>query len=486
MNLMRTLREHRVTGDWSGSPCTRAAARGTYDRGVTIAVGVVAFLAGALMSAAIAFVYMLRRAAPAAGDAAVSDRAARTSILAPRVLGAIDVGVLVVDRDEVVIFTNRAAARLGVVDQDHLTVAGLRNLVRDVIDSGQPGSVNLELPSSRGAPDLLSFLIRAMPLDEGDRVASIVLRFTDITEARRLERVRRDFVANVSHELKTPVGALTLLAEAVQEAADDPEAVQRFAARMQREGGRLGRLVQELIELSRLQGAEALPGEDEVSVSDVVNEAVDRSRLVAEQSGITVVVRVDDGLRVRGNETQLANAVANLVDNAIAYSPEQTRVGVTARRVPDQLSAGIADSNRRRWVEIAVTDQGIGIAEPELDRVFERFYRVDPARSRATGGTGLGLAIVKHVASNHGGAVSVWSVVGSGSTFTIRLPLVEIALPPTSDSRAPGAVTAKLASTEHRPRDLHSADLLTSGSDLLTSGATGPAEKSPSMERTSP
>jgi two-component system sensor histidine kinase SenX3 len=229
--------------------------------------------------------------------------------------------------------------------------------------------------------------------------------------------VRRDFVANVSHELKTPVGALTLLAEAVQDAADDPEAVQRFAHRMQREGARLGRLVQELIELSRLQGAEPLPGSIVVEVDNVVQEAVDRSRLLAEQSGITVVDRTEPGLKVRGNETQLTTALSNLVDNAIAYSPQRTRVGVTARAV-----TGTDGTN---WVEIAVTDQGIGIAESELDRVFERFYRVDQARSRATGGTGLGLAIVKHIATNHGGGVSVWSLQGSGSTFTIRLPLAE-------------------------------------------------------------
>jgi two-component system sensor histidine kinase SenX3 len=136
---------------------------------------------------------------------------------------------------------------------------------------------------------------------------------------------------------------------------------------------------------------------------------------LAEQSGITVVERAEPGLQVRGNETQLANALANLVDNAIAYSQERTKVGVSARAV--------IDSDGSKWAEIAVTDQGIGIAEADLDRVFERFFRVDPARSRATGGTGLGLAIVKHIASNHGGGVSVWSVAGSGSTFTIRLPL---------------------------------------------------------------
>jgi two-component system sensor histidine kinase SenX3 len=243
------------------------------------------------------------------------------------------------------------------------------------------------------------------------RVAAVALLCDDVTEQRRLEDVRRDFVANVSHELKTPVGALSLLAEAVQEAADDPEAVARFSARMLRESERLGRLVQELIALSRLQGAEPLPGDDVVSVADVLTEAVDRTRLAAERDGITVVTRCDGDLEVRGSESQLATAVGNLVDNAIAYSPRDTRVAVHARPVGD-------------WVEIAVTDQGIGMAEPELARIFERFYRVDPARSRATGGTGLGLAIVKHVVSNHGGTISVWSVEGAGSTFTVRLPIV--------------------------------------------------------------
>ena len=253
-----------------------------------------------------------------------------------------------------------------------------------------------------------------MPLLVNQRVHSVVLRFFDVTEARRLELVRRDFVANVSHELKTPVGALTLLAEAVQEAADDPAAVHHFAERMQREGSRLGRLVQELIELSRLQGAEPLPGDALVDVGRVLAEAVDRSRLLAEQANIGVLCRPEGELSVRGNETQLITALGNLIDNAIAYSSPHTRVSVTSRAETD------ADGS---WATIAVTDQGIGIADADLDRVFERFYRVDPARSRATGGTGLGLAIVKHIATNHGGTVAVWSVVGSGSTFTIRLPL---------------------------------------------------------------
>jgi two-component system sensor histidine kinase SenX3 len=388
---------------------------------VVIAWAVLAFGCGAVLSGCLAVALLRRGTTPVEAEEPRGTGSARTSALAPRVLGALDVGVVVVDRDETAIFANPVARRMPVLDNDRLVLPALSELVRTVTDSGRPGDVTVDLADTPGGPELRSYLVRAMPLDEHDRVTTVVLRFSDITESRRLERVRRDFVANVSHELKTPVGALTLLAEAVQDAADDPEAVQRFAHRMQREGVRLGRLVQELIELSRLQGAEALPGEQLVSVDLRVAEAIDRNRLAAEQSGISVVDRVERGLSVRGNVTQLTTAVANLVDNAIAYSPQRTRVGVAARAVTS------ADGGRH--VEIVVTDQGIGIAESDLDRVFERFFRVDQARSRATGGTGLGLAIVKHIATNHGGSVAVWSVLGSGSTFTLRLPLAIRNLP---------------------------------------------------------
>jgi two-component system sensor histidine kinase SenX3 len=380
---------------------------------VAFVIAVVAFLVGAAMSAFAAALFV-RRSTVRSGASPAAPPAPGTG-LASRALGVLDVGVVVLDRDETAIFANPVARRMGVVEADRLTLPVLSELVRSVTDSGQPDSVTLDLTTPGRGPEHVSFLVRGMPLRDGGRVGSVVLRFSDITEARRLELVRRDFVANVSHELKTPVSALTLLAEAVQEAADDPEAVQRFAGRMQREGSRLGRLVQELIELSRLQGAEALPGQALVSVDQIVGEAVDRSRLLAEQTGITVAERTEPGLQVRGNETQLSTALGNLVDNAIAYSPEHTRVSVTSHLVTDADGAD--------WVDIAVADQGIGIADTDLDRVFERFYRVDQARSRATGGTGLGLAIVKHIATNHGGSVSVWSVIGSGSTFTMRLPL---------------------------------------------------------------
>jgi two-component system sensor histidine kinase SenX3 len=231
----------------------------------------------------------------------------------------------------------------------------------------------------------------------------------DRTEARRVEEVRRDFVANVSHELKTPIGALALLAEAVTDAADDSDAVRHFAERMEREAQRLATLVQEIIDLSRLQVADALHPPEPVRVDGVLAEAVDRVRLAAQRKQISVITGGDIGAIVYGDRNLLVTAVRNLVDNAIAYSPEHTRVIVTVTRA-DGL------------VEIAVKDQGYGIPKADLERIFERFYRVDPARSRATGGTGLGLSIVKHVAANHGGEVTVWSEEGVGSTFTLRLP----------------------------------------------------------------
>jgi two-component system sensor histidine kinase SenX3 len=286
----------------------------------------------------------------------------------------------------------------------------LRRLARAARRDGNPRQAVVDTPRGRLGRGPIAVSVQVAPLVDAGYVA---LLLDDVSETRRLEMVRRDFVANVSHELKTPVGALTLLAEAVQDAADDPEAIRRFAGRMQHEGTRLGRLIAELIELSRLQGAEPLPSPTVVSVDDVVAEAVDRTRLAADAAAIAVVAGGERRLTVRGNEAQLVTALANLVDNAVAYSSAGTRVAVGTRR-------------RHSTVEISVSDQGIGIAEADLERVFERFYRSDPARSRATGGTGLGLAIVKHIATNHGGGVSVWSVEGSGSTFTLRLPAATV------------------------------------------------------------
>jgi two-component system sensor histidine kinase SenX3 len=232
----------------------------------------------------------------------------------------------------------------------------------------------------------------------------------DRTRERRVEAVRRDFVANVSHELKTPVGAMGVLAEAVLDAADDPDEVRRFGTKIVNESARLGNLVTELIALSRLTGAERLPAPAVVDVDEIVQQALRRSRIAGETAGIEFIVDAPSGMTVPGDETLLVTALSNLLDNAISYSPAQASVSVSRRRVGN-------------WAEVAVTDRGIGIAPEHQERVFERFFRVDPARSRATGGTGLGLAIVKHVLNNHGGEVRLWSSPGTGSTFTMRLPL---------------------------------------------------------------
>lgn len=329
------------------------------------------------------------------------------------VIDALPVAVAVLDRDDAVVLANRSAVELGVVRGGRVVVAELRRLVRDVRLTRAPQEVEVELAAARLVRVPEAVRVRLVPVGEHGHVALLV---EDVTETRRVEAVRRDFVANVSHELKTPVGAMALLAEALQDASHDPEAVRRFAGRVQKEAGRLARLVQELIDLSRLQGADPLPSPTLVPVDRVVAEAVDRTRTAASARGIEIVRGGERELTVRGSESQLVTAVGNLIENAVHYSAERTRVAVAVRR-------------RDGAVEISVTDQGMGIAEKDLERVFERFYRADPARSRATGGTGLGLAIVKHVATNHGGEVSVWSVEGSGSTFTLRLPPSAQAVP---------------------------------------------------------
>jgi two-component system sensor histidine kinase SenX3 len=218
-------------------------------------------------------------------------------------------------------------------------------------------------------------------------------------------------VANVSHELKTPVGAMGVLAEALLASTDDPANVRRFGEKMVVESNRLASMVGELIELSRLQGAEPLPQLDSVDVDTVVAEALSRYKVAADNADIAITTDAPTGYRVLGDERLLATAVANLVSNAIAYSPDGTAVSISRRR-------------RGNDVEIAVTDRGIGIARADQERVFERFFRVDKARSRATGGTGLGLAIVKHVAANHNGSIRLWSQPGTGSTFTLSIPAI--------------------------------------------------------------
>ncbi|MGY1635256.1 sensor histidine kinase [Geodermatophilus sp. SYSU D00742] len=331
------------------------------------------------------------------------------TILARRLLDLMDPAVVFLDADDVVLLANPPARALGIVRGTRVLVPELLTLANEVRTGGRR-RVDVDLPGELvgGGPRQVG--VHGIRLETGPLPGPVALVLMDVTEARRVEAVRRDFVANVGHELKTPVGALRLLAEAVEDAADDPETVRRFSARMTHEAERLSRLVRELIDLSRLQGGEPLPELLPVDVDRVIAEAVDRTGLAASAKQITIASGGQHGLVVRGVESQLATAVTNLLANAVAYSPEGTRIAVGARA-------------RSGFAEITVTDSGIGIPREDRSRVFERFYRVDQSRASATGGTGLGLAIVKHVATNHGGSVSVWSEEGLGSTFTLRIPL---------------------------------------------------------------
>lgn len=326
------------------------------------------------------------------------------------VLSVLRSSAVVLDEADNVVKASSAAYALGLVRGGKLAVEPMLQMARDTRRDGEIRQVELDLPRrGTGRGDALAVSARVAPL--GSRL--VLLLVEDLTEARRIEAVRRDFVANVSHELKTPVGALSLLSEAVSDAAYDPEAVLRFAGRMQNEATRLTSLVQELIDLSRVQNDDPLEDSEPIGVEGLVDEAIDRCRQTAGNKQITLVSGGTAGLHVWGNRGQLAAALGNLVENAVNYSPARTRVGIAGRRI----AAPGGD-----LIEIAVTDQGIGISSMDKERIFERFYRVDPARSRATGGTGLGLAIVKHVAASHGGEVTVWSAEGQGSTFTLRLP----------------------------------------------------------------
>jgi two-component system sensor histidine kinase SenX3 len=342
------------------------------------------------------------------------------------VLGVLRSAAVVLDVRDGVLKATPAAYAFGLVRGHDLTHPELREMAAEARRLGLVREQQLELP--RGPLGRATIVVHARVAPLGSDLVLVLV--DDRTESRRVEEIRRDFVANVSHELKTPIGALRLLAEAVSDAADDPDAVRHFAARMEREAVRLTTLVQEIMDLSRLQVADALHAPQPVSVDDVVAEAIDRVSLPAQRKRIEVGVGGDHGATVQGDHNLLVTAVRNLVENAIAYSAEATRVSVTVRR-------------RDGLVEIAVSDQGLGIAAADQERIFERFYRVDPARSRQTGGTGLGLSIVKHVAANHGGEVTVWSVEGEGSTFTLRLP--DSAQHPRAAARVPAPASGLTA-----------------------------------------
>jgi two-component system sensor histidine kinase SenX3 len=315
---------------------------------------------------------------------------------------------VVVDAVDGVVRASPAAYAFGLVRGHTVVHPELLALTARVRRDGVIEERQLELP--RGPLGHGTIIVQARVAALGEEY--ILILADDRTEITRTEEIRNDFVANVSHELKTPVGAISLLAEALDDAAGDEDAVRRFAGRMHKESARLSALVQDIIELSRLQGADVVRQGQPVDLNTVIAEAADRNKLPAESKRIEIVVGGRTDAPVFGDPDLLMTAFRNLIDNAVRYSPEGTSVGVGLR-------------SRDGLAQISVTDQGAGIPAEEQERIFERFYRVDAARSRQTGGTGLGLSIVKHVVSNHGGEVTVWSRSGQGSTFTVRLPQME-------------------------------------------------------------
>jgi two-component system, OmpR family, sensor histidine kinase SenX3 len=321
------------------------------------------------------------------------------------VLSVLPQSVVVLEPDDDVLRASASAYGFGLVRNDALAHPEVRDMVAALRRDGIIRDAELTLGRGLEGSGTLRMQVRVAPLKAG----RVLVLAEDRTAARRVEEIRRDFTANVSHELKTPVGALSLLAETIAECADEPDTVRHFAGRMRKESRRLAELVQEIIELSRLQEPDALVEPELVGVDDVVAEAVDRVRVEAQSRKVTLVLGGTQGLKVYGDRALLTTAVRNLLDNAIRYAPQTSRVSVGVSRA-DAL------------VRVAVVDQGPGIPQDQRERVFERFYRLDAARSRETGGSGLGLSIVKHIANDHGGRVELWSNEGKGSTFTLVLP----------------------------------------------------------------
>jgi len=354
------------------------------------------------------------------------------------VIGAIGV---VLDAKNRVIRASRSAIDLGIVDGREVVLPPVARLVERARVANRQLFEEFEIPRTNAQPQHL--LVRVAPL--GSQFLLMVA--DDRSDIYRIDAVRRDFIANISHELKTPIGAISLLAEALIASADDPTQVKSFAASLEKESSRLAELTSDIIELSRLQSGGRIQNPTPISIDQVVMRAIDTNRVVAESADIELIVNAKSGAYVPGDESSLVTAMNNLVRNAITYSKGPGRVGI-----------GVAARNG--MVEVSVTDQGIGIPAHELDRIFERFYRGDPARSRQTGGTGLGLSIVKHVVANHDGQVRVWSQPGKGSTFTLKFRTVDPA--PAAPTDHP-TVVDKVVAPEHRSR---SAEYIATGQGL--------------------
>lgn len=325
-------------------------------------------------------------------------------------LDSIDVEFVVLDSQDRVIANSPQMNTSGLIKENRITFQPIINLVKKARRNSENQVDELTLPRNQFGRATILRSVNVVPIGSTGQVAVLI---QDESESQRLDATRRDFVSNISHELKTPIGGLSILGEAILEAIDDPEALRNFAARIGTETKRLSNLVQEIINLSRVQDTDPLERDILVELNDVINEAIDSTKITAGNRHIQIFFQPVSELFVIGDKNQLVTAVKNILDNAVNYSPENTMVSVELRKNED-------------IAEIMIKDQGIGIPESDLDRIFERFYRVDPARSRETGGTGLGLSIVKHIITNHGGEITVWSTPDAGSTFTLQLPLVNV------------------------------------------------------------
>lgn len=350
------------------------------------------------------FAYLIHRGREGLRQIETQRAEARVSAELRQVLELMQTGALLVGPHDEILVVNEPGETMGLVRGTRVGFTELLDVVRAVRTSGiaYDGAVIRE---RQPGMDALELTVRVSAMDDED----VLVFAVDESAAKRVEAVRRDFVANISHELKTPIGAISVLSEAVEAAKDDPEAVERFAGRLQRETARLAELTNQIIDLSRLQTENPMLAHEIVELSEVIDEAVSRSRERAAQREVSVIIARAADARVLGDRWQLADAVANLVQNAISYSGERARVTISLTVEGERA-------------EIKVSDNGIGIRPEDQDRIFERFFRVDYGRSRESGGTGLGLSIVRHIAVSHGGEIRVWSRPGQGSTFTLSLP----------------------------------------------------------------
>jgi two-component system sensor histidine kinase SenX3 len=339
---------------------------------------------------------------------------AATRVTADRLVGALDVipqGIVLADAAGKIVFLNRTAASYLTARHGDALVGPL---ITELIGRAVRGESTTRTIDLFGPPRR-ALQLRSVPLEDPEAGGAFLV-IEDISERQRLDAVRRDFVANISHELKTPVGALGLLAETLLD-EEDPDVAHRLIERMQREAFRVARTIDDLLQLSQIEASE-LPEREVLPVDRLVADAIDRTRAAADLGSVDLVASdAATSLAVVGDRLQLVSAIANLCDNAVKYSDPHSKVEIRSRGTGP-------------WVEIEVVDQGIGIPARDQERVFERFYRVDRARSRDTGGTGLGLAIVRHVAQNHEGDIDVSSREGEGSTFTLRLPAAPVAAGP--------------------------------------------------------